>query len=273
MPRGNDPLTPEQEKLFATYPELTRKDGSFDFMRASAKYYNPELIEKIIASRRAGNSPRQSFGQHRIDSKTFDSWRKKLENEDCPSPLRYLFANILLDPKDDRYLPVLDGRTAFYYKPEIVKAILKYKSAGLSDRAAFVGAGIHASILSRWRIQVKHDPCCPAALRNLFRDMGRAEAKIMADVVSVAVREAIDNKNWKAALDLMPRLWRKEFGAKETDREPDTSAPLYNLDGLTPEEQETFIRLRKKCHVVKDAGQENDSNVKLFISLPDNGRA
>jgi len=264
-------LTPAQEKLFKQHPELVNKDGSFDLRRARALFYKPELIEKVIASREAGLSPRQSFRANGLDKTIFEDWQSRLKDDDCPLPIKYLFASILLVSKDDRYLPPT-APIPLYYKSQIVNIILKYKRAGLSDEAAFKGAGVYVSTYRGWRREIKEDPECPKKLKDLFRDMAKAEAKIMADVVSIVVEEAVENKNWKAASDLMPRLWRNEFGAHPVPEQAELLAPTFNLDDLSREEQEIFIRLSKKCRIVDEASALSDSKVKLLISLPDNGR-
>jgi len=271
MPVPCKSLNATQQKLKEEHPELTRKDGSFDFNRARARYYEPELINKIIEYRESGLSPQQSFKKARLDRQSFRLWKNKLADEDCPPSIKYLFAHLILDPKDERYIPENMCPLPLYYNSDIVDAILKYKQAGLSDQAAVKGAGVYYLTYMNWRKKIKTDPECPKKLKDLFRDMAKAESKVMADVVSIVVTEAVENKNWKAAVDLMPRLWRNEYGACAQPEEPELLAPTFNLDELSQEEQETFIRLSKKCRL-EDKDSQTDSKVKLLISLPDNGR-
>lgn len=264
IPKLDPPLLPDSCPII---PEELRGKKT-----GAPLFYDPVLIEKIIAFRKSGLSPRLSFEQAGLNPSSFLEWKAKLDKPDCPPTITYLFANIIIDPKDDKYLPKFQ-KVALYYKSEIVDTILKYKKAGLSDRVAFQGAGIYLTTYDRWRRQVKQDPDCPKKLKDLFRDMGKAESKIMADVVSVIVAEAVEKKNWKAASDLMPRLWKSEYGAQSAKHEPEMMAPTFNLDELSREEQEIFIKLSKKCKVTDQNKEQTDAKVKLIISLPDNGRS
>lgn len=264
-------LNPEDQKLFETHPELTKSNGMFNYTRARNRYYEPELLEKIIASRKTGLSPRQAFLTNGCQKKTFDEWKEKLNDVDCPKPILYVFANICIEGKDDKYIP-RNHVIPLYCRQDIVELIISYKKKGLSDRVAFLGAGVSEPTMCEWKRVLREKPDCDPRLKSLFREMAKVHSQVMADIVGIAVEEAIQNKNWKAAVELMPRLWRKEFGNKLVAEDPISTAPTYNIDKLTPDEQEVFIALHKRVTVVNNSQDGNNEKVKLIISLPDNGR-
>ncbi len=197
-----------------------------------------------------------------------------LKNEDKPPPHNPKKSHKKFSlPQEDGTLPDRGSRDhQTYYNMRIWAHILANKRMGLSDKHAFIRAGITEATFYRWAKKLD-DPHCDLAIKTLFKDMQDIDQELEQDVIQVIVDEIKDNNNYVAALRFLELRWkyRHAHNLLETTngniRNVVATSSEIDTEKLTEKQRDSYQEILK-------AGKReaDDDSVKVIIKLPPNGR-
>ncbi len=197
-----------------------------------------------------------------------------LKNEDKPSRnnSKKSYSKFSL-PEEDGTLPDRGSRDhQTYSNVRLWAHILANKRMGMTDKHAFIKAGITECTFYRW-LKKLDDPRCDLAIKTLFQDMQNIDRELEEEVIQVIVDEIKNKNNYVAALRFLELRWKYRHAHNLLEA---TNGNVRNIIATSSE-----IDTEKLTEKQRDAYQEilkvgkreaDDDSVKVIIKLPPNGR-